>query len=411
MATNDVPAAVAAQLDAARRVMQQADTLAALSASPDHIERCYLTEQHAQANQQVGQWMQDAGLTSHTDAVGNIVGVRDTGAPTLIIGSHLDTIPNAGRYDGILGVLCGVEMAAQLPDLPLSLEIIGFGEEEGVRFGTTLICSRGRAGTWDPAWADIEDADGVTVASAMQHFGLTVADVGSARPNKKIAGFLELHIEQGPVLEDLGLPVGVVTGIAGAKRFSALVTGQAGHAGTVPMNLRRDAVVGSAECIRLATELAVELNVVATVGRIEASPGAVNVIAGQATFSLDVRSIDDQAVDRFVDKWQRRVQQAMQAQGLTFELSMTHNAQAVQCAPHLQQAVAAAISELGIEAYHLPSGAGHDAMAMAHLTDVGMIFMRCKDGLSHHPDESVTVTDVAWGLATLKGSIENLARN
>ena len=409
-----LPASIQAWMPVAQRAMARCAELAAVSSHPDHIDRAYLTDQHKQVNALAGQWMIEAGLQSQTDPAGNLVGLRDAHKPVLVIGSHLDTVPNAGAFDGILGVLTGIEIAAALQDtpLPFGLEIIGFGEEEGVRFGTTLMTSAARAGCWQEDWWQLKDSQGVSVAQAFEAFGLDPHAVASARAaERELVGFFEIHIEQGPVLEQEDLPLGVVTGIAAAKRLHVTVSGMAGHAGTVPMNLRSDALVGAAACIAQAEKLAKQFDVVATVGQIEAFPGGVNVIPGRVRFSLDVRSLDRSAINEFLQAWQTWSVEHLKtsaATPMTFATEVFHDAPAAHCADWLQDALAGSLVHLQLPVRHLPSGAGHDAMMMATVCDAAMLFVRCEGGISHNPRENIQVEDVAWALAAGVHFVENL---
>ncbi len=406
-----MPAPVKQRLAAAERIMARCDHLAACSEAAEHIQRSYLTAAHTAANELVAEWMSDAGLSVHRDAAGSIIGESPLArAATLALGSHLDTVPNAGAYDGPLGVLLAIEAAAvrDWHALPFALEVIGFGEEEGVRFGTTMLTSRARAGVWDATWWSLTDAAGTSLAEAFRQFGLDPDRIAEACPAKALLGYLEVHIEQGPVLEQLGLPLGIVTAIVGARRFNFTITGKAGHAGTVPMDMRQDALLAASRCVLLVNELARELNLVATVGAMRARPGAVNVIAGEAGFSLDVRAPDSKLLDTFLQRFLDRAQPCLMP-GMTLTHELTHDAPAAGCAPGLQAALGTAVTSLGLPRHDMVSGAGHDAMVMAELCDVGMLFVRCAGGVSHHPDEAVTTEDVAWALTALESTIDNLA--
>ncbi len=405
-----MPEAVSQRLEAARRVIARCHELATCSARGDGIERSYLTPEHAAANELVARWIEQAGLHAHIDSVGNIIGEsRIERGKTLMLGSHLDTIPNAGAYDGTLGVVLAIEAAAtrDWKHCPYALEVIGFGEEEGSRFGTTMMTSHARVGRWDPDWWQLTDADGVSLANAFTDFGLQPEAVSTAHPEKDLLGYLEVHIEQGPVLEALDLPIGIVTDIVGARRFSVTVTGRAGHAGTVPMRMRNDALVVASQCVLLVEDLANELDVVATVGVLDCAPGAVNVIPGSVTFSLDVRAGDPSRIDAFIVRFLERGR-AYLRNGMTLEHHQTHDAEPATCAPRLRRAIGTAIDDLGIPAHEMISGAGHDAMVLARLCDVGMLFVRCEGGVSHHPDEAVTIEDVAWALTALESTLERL---
>ncbi|MXG36121.1 hydantoinase/carbamoylase family amidase, partial [Escherichia coli] len=275
---------------AAERVMARADALAAISETPDALTRVYLSAQHLQANQLVGEWMRQAGMTVWQDSVGNICGRYEgaqEGAQAVLLGSHLDTVRNAGRYDGMLGVLAAIEVVDSLHQqglhLAQAIEIVGFGDEEGTRFGITLLGSRGITGTWPQGWLETCDAGGISVAQAMVQAGLDPARVAlAARHQDDFSACLELHIEQGPCLEQEGLALGVVEAINGARRLSCRFTGEAGHAGTVPMNHRKDALAAAAEWMALIENTTRQRggNLVATVGELRCLPGAVNVIPG-----------------------------------------------------------------------------------------------------------------------------------
>lgn len=360
--------------------------------------------------------MTEAGMSVYTDAVGNICGrldCADEGAPLLLIGSHLDSVPDAGRYDGVLGVLLGIAVVEQLPasTLPFNIEVIGFGEEEGVRFGTTLMTSRACAGTWDNNWLQLADVDGVTVADALTAFGLDAGNIATAaRTNTRLVGFLEAHIEQGPVLESLNLPLAVVSNIAGAKRLQLAITGMAAHAGTMPMHLRRDALSGAAQVIAAVEQVANANNVIATVGHIVNSPNAVNVVPGQVQLSIDIRAGDDSQRDVALDAILGAAQSTCSQRGLQLAVTELHSAPAVACTSVMQQAVADGIAATGVHIHHMDSGAGHDAMAMAAMCPTGMLFVRCTGGISHHPDEAVSATDVSYALTALRSSVMALAK-
>ncbi len=405
----------------ANRLLNRCETLAGFSALSDGILRAYLTPEHAQANAQVSQWMIEAGMTTWQDQVGNQWGRYEgslEGAPKLIIGSHLDTVPYAGRYDGILGVLAAIELVSQLNSenrrLPFAIEVVGFCDEEGTRFGTTLIGSKALAGQWQEDWLVIEDDSGVTMREALERFGLDPKYCASAQLNPdQVLGFWELHIEQGPVLEAEDLPLGVVTGIAGAKRSMIQLKGQAGHAGTTPMHLRRDSLAGAAELILSIERIAKTVggDLVATVGQVFSKPGAVNVIAGQTILSLDVRSQSDLVRDNAVEQINDVAEAIAGRRNLELSWNHTHQASAVLCDAEYQAIFSDAIEQSfghGLSVKKLPSGAGHDAMALAEICPMAMLFLRSPRGLSHHPDEAVIPEDVANALAVLYQAINLL---
>ncbi|MEM7019468.1 MAG: allantoate amidohydrolase [Pseudomonadota bacterium] len=412
---SDLPDNVQNHMAAAQRIMQRCDTLAECSSMEDGICRVYLSDEHRQVNTIVADWMNKAGMTTYTDAAGSICGrfgPDADDAPVLLIGSHLDTIPNAGRYDGILGVMLAIELSElmQSADLPFAVEVIGFGEEEGVRFGTTLMTSRACAGTWDNSWLALQDEAETNLNEAMQSFGLDPARIDEAkRVNSQIIGFLEAHIEQGPVLETKHLPLAVVSSIAGARRLRLTLEGQAAHAGTMPMNMRQDALATASRIISLVEDTAVKHNIVATVGQIQCYPNAVNVVPGRVEFSIDARSGDDARRDVALAEILASAHTICNERGLTMTETPLHNAGAVACAPNLQQAVAHGIESTGLSVHHMESGAGHDAMAFADLCPVGMLFIRCTGGISHHPDEAVTVEDVSFSLTALNNTVRRLA--
>jgi allantoate deiminase len=402
----------------AKKVMNWCDQLAAISSNPENISRFYLTPEHKRCNTLVAQWMQEAGMETWMDAAGNLCGhydAQDACAKTLILASHLDSIPNAGAYDGILGVLVAIAVVEQLYQnnsaLPYAIDIIGFGDEEGVRFGSTLLGSRAVAGTWNPEWWELKDRAGISLQQAFINFGLAPEDIHrAAREPEDILAYLEVHIEQGPVLETENLALGIVTAIAGARRFAIEIQGYAGHAGTVPMAMRKDALVGAALGIALVENIANEFDVVATVGQIECGPGAVNVIPGHTRFTIDIRSGDDHRRDQAFAKIQHELDMICEARSLSASWQEIHNAPAVVCADWLQELQSSVLCDMKIKPYKLMSGAGHDAMAMADICDVAMYFVRCKGGVSHHPDESITVDDVALAITALAGTLQKFAQ-
>ncbi|MFN0163947.1 MAG: allantoate amidohydrolase [Burkholderiales bacterium] len=386
-------------------LMRQADALAAFTEDAPRITRTYLSREHRQAADYLIDLMTDAGMQAGIDALGNIVGryaALDPDAPVVMTGSHQDSVRNAGRYDGLYGILtaiaCVKDLSARGKRLPYSLEVVGFGDEEGVRFGVTLIGSKAMAGAFDPAWLDKTDAGGVSMREAIRDFGGDPDAWSSVDRRGKLAAFVESHIEQGPVLLGEGLAVGVVTAIAGATRLRVAVTGLAGHAGTVPMGARQDALTAAAEMI-LAIEEYAEDNrdqggLVATVGMIDAKPGAINVIPQDVNFSIDVRSGDDAARRAAVAAFEARLTQIASRRGAKVAVSRLYDADAAPCDPGLQAQFARAIAAQGTAVRHLPSGAGHDAMAFPALCPTAMLFVRCgNNGISHHPDETMTPED------------------
>jgi allantoate deiminase len=376
--------------------------LATLSDMPGGLTRLFLSPAHKRAVGLVEGWMREAGLETHVDAVGNLVG-RKGGGKKLLLGSHIDTVRDAGWYDGNFGVLAAIAALEAAGDLPYGVEIIAFGDEEGVRFPQTLSGSRAVAGTFDPAALAGRDADGISMGEALAAFGGDPAGIAAlARNPAAILGYVELHIEQGPVLEAEQLPVGVVTAINGASRFAVAVTGDAGHAGTVPMPMRRDALTASAEMV-----LAVEAigrsspELVATVGALSVHPGAPNSVPGVVKFSIDVRAPVDAARHEAVVAITSAFDRIAGSRNVDLSMTQTHDAPAVICAGRLREDLAAAVKANGIAPRFLPSGAGHDAMAVADLCPVAMLFVRCKGGISHTPEESVTAEDAQTAVDVL----------
>jgi len=403
--------------DAAALVMARCEALGSLSQNPSCLDRRYLTEQHKLANQLTSGWMIEAGMTTWQDSVGNIWGRYTSAvpnAPRLIIGSHLDTVPNGGKYDGMLGVVAPVTLMAMFSgegrQFPFHIDIVGFCDEEGTRFGTTLLGSRALTGKWQDEWRRLKDEDGISLEDAMKHFGLDFDAINSATiAQTDLLGYLELHIEQGPVLEQENLPVGVVNAIAGAKRFSLTVTGMAGHAGTVPMSMRHDALCASAEMILAVESISQQRpGVVATVGKIENAPNGVNVISGRCQFSLDIRSEEDPLRDAALAEILQKINDIAVLRNVELKIEQTHSAPAVHCDSALQNTLLKGVTEAGIVPKVLASGAGHDAMAMAEICPVAMLFTRCKGGISHHPAESITTDDVAASLAIMHHSLRTL---
>ena len=409
------PRLASGSLAVAERVLDRCDELAAISASPELLERVHLSPEHRRANDLVASWMAEAGLAPWQDAGGNQCG-RIEGAspelPALLLGSHLDTVRDAGRYDGMLGVLLAIEVTARIvrrgDELPFALEVVGFTDEEGTRFGNALLGSRALAGGFDPEWWEARDRDGLTLREAFVDFGLDPARLPSAaRRRESLVGYLETHIEQGPYLEDADRALAVVSSIAGARRFEFTITGVAGHAGGTPYARRRDALVGASELVVAVEQVGRASGVIATVGRLQAFPGGINVIPGRVEFSLDLRAEFDHERDEALAAIRLRAQEIAQRRGLRFESREIYRADATPCAPWLREAVASGIRRTGDDdPMTLWSRAGHDGMAVSAVTDIAMLFLRCGNGgISHHPDETVTVHDVALALDAFEAAV------
>jgi len=401
----------------AARMMRRLDELGAISDQRDSLTRLYLSPAHARAIALVRTWMQEAGLTVTVDAAGTVCGLlqgADPCAPRLLLGSHIDTVRGAGKYDGCLGVAGAIAalelLRARAIRLPYQVEVLAFGDEEGVRFPVALTGSRSIAGALDPAALGVRDADGTSLAQALRVFGLDPDALTSlTRRPADTFGYLELHIEQGPVLEAENLPLGVVTSIAAAARFAFDIEGRAGHAGTVPMNLRHDAFAAGADFAVAARRIATEAEgAVATIGRASVPDGAVNVIPAHFAFTLDVRAPDDITLASVIADILEASAAIEAAHGVSIDHRRTHHAPATACAPWLQQALAGALSRAGHRVKYLPSGAGHDGMAIAPLCPIGMLFVRCRGGVSHHPDEHVTLEDARMAIKILADTLQHL---
>jgi allantoate deiminase len=390
-------------------VMEACQQLGLVSQSQDYLDRRYLSAEHKLANEMVAQWMQQAHMQTWQDGVGNLWGRYKSSTPnakTLLFGSHLDTVINGGKYDGMLGVLLPIALVNFLHtsayQFPFNIDIVGFCDEEGTRFGSTLLGSRALTGKWQPEWQHLVDADGISLRKAMDDFGLNFDLVETCKVNpESLLAYLEVHIEQGPVLEANDLPVGVVSAIAGAKRLLVSVTGMAGHAGTVPMQNRNDALVGAAQMIIAVEQHAKQSGVVATVGQIVNRPNAVNVISGNTEFSIDIRSENDNKRNECLQQITDTLTIIAAQRSLTISIEVTHEAPAVHCDPSLTKALKHAMVNSGITPFELLSGAGHDAMAMADICPMAMLFTRCEKGISHHPKESIMTEDILSTLHTL----------
>jgi allantoate deiminase len=402
----------------AQAVMERCDALGRISEEPDRLTRRFATDALRRASDLVAEWMRGAGMAVRRDSVGNLVGRYEAerpGAKTLLLGSHLDSVRDAGRYDGPLGVLAALACVERLHRegrrLPFAVELLAFADEEGLRFRTAYLGSSAVAGTFERGWLDLVDPDGISMAEAIRAFGGDPDALEAARRDpEELLGYCELHIEQGPVLESLGLPVGVVTAIAAQSRFVVEYEGAAGHAGTVPMALRRDALCAAAELVLAAEARARETpGLVATVGQIAAQPGAGNVIPGHATLSLDVRHQEGETLREAVVALRREAEQIGARRGVELRWRPVQEHAAVPMDLALTGLLVRAVAERGIAAHALASGAGHDAVMLANIAPVAMLFVRCAGGVSHNPAESVDEADVAAALEVLGRFLEMLA--
>ena len=401
----------------ASRIVARADELAGLSEEDGALTRRYGSQALLDALALAERWMREAGLATRRDAIGNLIGRLEgerPGLPALALGSHLDTVRDAGRWDGPLGVLLAIDQAAARAGagLPFALEAVVFADEESLRFPTSYLGSHVWAGLWDDAELTLTDADGVTVETAIRAMGGDPTRVGaSARDPGGLLGWCEVHIEQGTRLERADVPLGVVSGIQSQTRGAVTFRGQAGHAGTTAMDARRDALLAAAEWA-LAVEaqgLATD-GLVATVGRLAVAPGAANVIPGLAVASLDLRHPDNETRHSAIKALIAAAGEIAASRGVTAEWANHTDNAAVAFSPRLQTLLAQAVEETtGAAAPRLASGAGHDAAPLARITDVSMLFLRCQGGISHNPAESVTDDDVAAAIAALDRFVDLLA--
>jgi allantoate deiminase len=399
--------------NSAHIVMERCDVLAHYSEETDCLTRRFATPVLRQANDMLAMWMSAAGMSVHFDAVGNVIGryeAQQPGAKTLLLGSHLDTVQNAGRYDGILGVMvaliCVERLHARAERLSFAIEVLAFADEEGLRYHSAYIGSSAITGTFDLEALHLTDINGITMADAIHTFGGNPDPESLCTPRWQRAdllGYCEVHIEQGPVLELRNLPVAVVSGIAGQERIKLSFIGEAGHAGTVPMSLRKDALCAAAEFILAAEVLArSQPGLVATVGQINVPRSASNVIPGQVVLSLDLRHQDDAIREQARQSLQAQAVRIGLQRQVVLDWQLTQENSTIFCNPRLMHLLEQAIEETGNPVLALSSGAGHDAVVMSNLTAVAMLFVRCAGGISHNPAEAVTEEDVAIAIDVLE---------
>jgi len=401
----------------AHEVMARCRELAACTETPGSICRTFLSPPMRDCHRKIATWIEAAGGKVTIDAVGNLRGLYPAGrnqGPRLLIGSHLDSVPNAGAYDGVLGVMIAVALLENFrgQDLPFVIEVLGFSEEEGVRFGAPFIGSLALAGRLDDQLLSLRDADGISVRRAIEAFGLDPAAIPHAELSTDALAYLEFHIEQGPVLESLNFPLAAVEAIVGQTRTEFVFRGQASHAGTTPMHLRKDALAAAAEWIG-AVEHAAKSDpaLVATVGKVEATPGAANVIAGEARATLDLRHKSDDIRQSTVHDLIQTAQHIAGRRGLGLQTRPLLEQPAVQMDSGLVREIEAAIRSTGCQPHRMVSGAGHDAMILAGKVPSAMIFLRTPAGISHHPSETVDVDDVAKAIECGSHLLHRLARS
>jgi N-carbamoyl-L-amino-acid hydrolase len=406
----------APQLGAA--ILDRARELAQWTELPEGLMCTYFSEAHKAAAAQLRDWMTAAGMETEIDPVGNVIGRyagENPGAKALIIGSHYDTVANAGQFDGRLGILTAIAVVEHLHrmrrKLPFHIDVMAFSEEEGVRFSAPYLGSGAIAGHFDESALARRDANDISLASVLRKEGVGLETIQKlARRSETLRGYLEVHIEQGPVLLQKDLPVGIVTSVTGSARYRVSVQGAAGHAGTVPMPLRRDAAAAAAEIV-LAVErrCRASANLVGTVGQLTVPNGVINVIPGSCELSLDIRSVDDGTRSAATHDIMAAIEEIAGRRRVTASIKELARHRATPCAPAMQSAFAEAITKAGIAPFYLPSGAGHDAEQFAGVTDIGMLFVRCGNGgISHSPLETVTAADADVGARVLLDVLLNL---
>lgn len=405
----------------ATEVVQWCRRLATLSETAGETTRRFLTKPMRDVHTALATWMARVGMAVRVDAIGNIHGVYSPEAsPTplatvrrLFIGSHLDTVPNAGAFDGVLGVVMGVALVEMLggKHFPFAIEVVGFSDEEGIRFGTPFLGSHALAGSFDPSQLDLRDGQGRTLREVIRDFGLEPSRIPDAQAPAGAIGYLEFHIEQGPVLENLNLPLAVVDVIAGQSRAAVTFTGSSGHAGTTPMKLRKDALAGAAAWITEVEREALSTpGLVATVGNIEVEPGAGNVIAGRSILSVDVRHPADQMRKAAFERLRQAAEEIAGRRGLQIGWESRLDQGSVPMDQTLASMLDRAIEQAGFPAHRVTSGAGHDAMVVASRMPAAMMFLRCQNGVSHHPAENVREDDVAAALDAGLKFLDEIAR-
>lgn len=406
------------ELQRAKRIMERVNTLAAVSEMPGCIARTYGTDAFLMGRSLVESWMKEAGLQPRTDSIGNLRGSlrsSKTAAKTFVIGSHIDTVINAGKFDGPLGVLAGLDVIEYIIqsgiNLPFHIELVAFCDEEGCRFHTTYLGSKVLAGSFDSAVLDSKDAEGISLRDAITRAGGHGNQVDrDAIARNDWLGYFEIHIEQGPVLYEMNVPVALVTAIAGQKRVNIVFGGEAGHAGTVPMNMRNDALTCAAEFI-LEVEKFAKINtenLVATVGKLTIAHAASNVIPGEVICTLDLRSANENKLSASYDAIKNMAADICRKRNIVLEWNLIQQAGTVTCDEKMNKRLAGSIAQAGYEVVHMVSGAGHDAVPIAGVAPVNMLFVRCFKGISHNPQEDVDIQDLAAAVKVTDNFLKNL---
>ena len=401
----------------AQSVLERCDLLASFSEEPGQITRRFASPPMHQVHATITSWLRDIGVSVEIDAIGNLIGHyagTQDGAKTLLLGSHLDTVRNAGRYDGLLGVMvvlaCLERLHKRGKRLPFHIDLLGFADEEGLRYQSVYIGSKALLGSFDLRDLALLDEDGIPFAEAVRTFGGNPDPTLLTTPRWKreeLLGYSEVHIEQGPVLEAQNLPLAVVNAIVGQQRILFTLHGEAGHAGTLPMALRRDALCAAAESVLVIEEMGRSVpSLVTTVGQLQVQPGACNVVPDNVYFSLDIRHEDDALRDDCAHSLCQQIEQICAKRAIDVEWQVVENSQTVRCAPRLVQCWQQALSECGYPIFTLPSGAGHDGVIISTITEIAMLFVRCRGGISHNPAESVQEEDVAGAIDVLERFVE-----
>lgn len=420
--------------ESARAVMERCDLLATFSEEPGRVTRRFASAPMHQVHEAIKGWLLAAGMTAEIDAMGNLIGRREASLPseqeklqagalsverqeassprarTLLLGSHLDTVRDAGKYDGVLGVMIALICLERLHErgehLPFALELLGFADEEGLRYQSMYMGSRAVTGRFDPQDLALLDASGISMAEALRAFGCDPAPEALTTPRwtrEDLLGYCEVHIEQGPVLEARGLPLAVVTAIVGQQRMVFQLSGVQGHAGTLPMDLRHDALCAAAEFVLAVETLGRSVpGLVATVGQLQVQPGAGNVVPGYVELSLDIRHEDDELCKRYADQLRAQAAQICAGRGIKCVCQHVQYTSTVACSSNLRRRWQEALAAEGYPAFALFSGAGHDGIALSALTEIAMLFVRCRGGISHNPAEAVQEADVAAAIAVLE---------
>lgn len=398
-----------------KRIMAWSEQAALHSEPGPGVTRLLGSPEHKALLADLEDWMKQAGLNTELDGAGNLVGRTDhkPDRKTLIVGSHQDTVRQGGAYDGMLGILLPLAVLQDLHDqneaLPVNIELIAFSDEEGARFSSTLVGSSALAGTFNPDILKATDRDGTTLESALRGLGANPEQIPSLKRNPaQLAGFLEVHIEQGPILESLDLPVGVVSAITGIERHKVHITGKAGHAGTTPMHLRQDALLAATEVVRAVNDLCQNTeDLVGVVGELNVTPNAVNVIPSGVDLTIELRSPVTRIRETARQQLLAQLNDQIARQGCQWTHQLVYEQQEVDCSTAIQQQLHRAITACGWQPHTLFSGAGHDGLAMARSMPIGMLFVRCTDGLSHHPDEEITEADADAAAQVIKQALLN----